>query len=180
MIRLGSMTFASIQDSVPEPGSMVSWHPSPVSLAKAHEAPTSAVPASNMQTDYLHSFRANAAQGREIPGLLITSWDIAGQCDIRAMTYVINAHLRRHDTYRCWFECTDAGQIVRHTISDSTDIEFVPTAHGEMTPAEWRGYILGHPESAAVGLLPLRAYSALGPLHILRVCRSSPQRSPHA
>ena len=145
MIRLGNVTWESIQDSVPEPGSMVSWHPSPVSLAKAHEAPTSAVPASNMQADYLDSFRGNAAQGREIPGLLITSWDIAGQCDIRAMTYVINAHLRRHDTYRCWFECTDAGQIVRHTISDSTDIEFVPTAHGEMTPAEWRGYILATP-----------------------------------
>ena len=61
------------------------------------------------------------------------------------MTYVINAHLRRHDTYRSWFEYTDADHIVRHTISDPTDIEFVPTAHGEMTPAEWRGYILATP-----------------------------------
>ena len=137
--------FGSIQDSVPEPGSMVSWHPSPVSLAKAQEAPTSAVPASYMQADYLDSFRGNAARGREIPGLLIPSWDIAGQCDIRAMTYVINAHLRRHDTYRSWFEYTDAGHIVRHTISDPTDIEFVPTAHGEMTPAEWRGSYLATP-----------------------------------
>ncbi len=61
------------------------------------------------------------------------------------MTYVINAHLRRHDTYRSWFEYTDADHIVRHTISDPTDIEFVPTAHGEMTPAEWRGHILATP-----------------------------------
>jgi mycolipenoyl-CoA---2-(long-chain-fatty acyl)-trehalose mycolipenoyltransferase / long-chain-acyl-CoA---trehalose acyltransferase len=145
VIRLGNVTWGSIQDSVPEPGSMVSWHPSPVSLAKAQEAPTSAVPACYMQADYLGSFRAHAAQGLEIPGLLITSWDIAGQCDIRAMTYAINAHLRRHDTYRSWFEYTDAAHIVRHTIVDPTDIEFVPTAHGEMTPAEWRGYILATP-----------------------------------
>ena len=145
MIRLGNVTIESIHDSVPEPGSMVSWQPSPVSLAKAQEAPTSAVPASYMQTDFLDSFRGNAAQGREIPELLIPSWDIAGQCDIRAMTYVINAHLRRHDTYRSWFEYTDGDHIVRHTISDPTDIEFVPTAHGEMTPAEWRGYILATP-----------------------------------
>jgi mycolipenoyl-CoA---2-(long-chain-fatty acyl)-trehalose mycolipenoyltransferase / long-chain-acyl-CoA---trehalose acyltransferase len=145
VVRLGNMTVASIHDSVPEPGSMVSWQPSPVSLAKAQEAPTSAVPACDMQTGYLGSFRGNAAQGRAIPGLLTISWDIAGQCDIRAMTYVINAHLRRHDTYRSWFEYTDAGHLVRHTISDPTDIEFVPTAHGEMTPAEWRGYIVATP-----------------------------------
>ncbi len=61
------------------------------------------------------------------------------------MTYVINAHLRRHDTYRSWFEYTDGDHIVRHTISDPTDIEFVPTAHGKMTPAEWRGCILATP-----------------------------------
>ena len=40
--------------------------------------------------------------------LFIAAWDIAGRCDIRAMTYVINAHLRRHDTYRSWFEYKDA------------------------------------------------------------------------
>ncbi len=31
-----------------------------------------------------------------------------GQCDIRAANYVINAHLRRHDTYRSWFQYTTA------------------------------------------------------------------------
>ena len=34
---------------------------------------------------------------------------------------------------------------MRHTISDPTDIEFVPTVHGKTTPAEWRGYILATP-----------------------------------
>lgn len=146
MFTVGKAAFGSIHDSAPAPGSVVSWQPSPASLAKARQAPISAVPASYNQVEYLHCFRGNAAQDREIPGLLVPSWDVAGQCDIRAMTYVINAHLRRHDTYHSWFEFTDADHIVRHTISDPTDIEFVPTVHGEMmTPAEWRGYILATP-----------------------------------
>ena len=82
MIRLGNVAVGSIQDSVPEPGSMVSWHPSPVSLAKAQEAPTSAVPASYMQADYLDSFRANAARGREITA---TTHSLLGHS--RAMRY---------------------------------------------------------------------------------------------
>ncbi len=141
MIRLGNMAFASIEDSAPAPGSVVSWQPSPASLAKARQAPISAVPASYMQTVYLDVFRTNG----EAPALVISSWDIAGQCDIRAMTYAINAHLRRHDTYRSWFEYTDTDHIVRHAISDPADIEFVPTSHGKMTPAEWPSYILATP-----------------------------------
>jgi mycolipenoyl-CoA---2-(long-chain-fatty acyl)-trehalose mycolipenoyltransferase / long-chain-acyl-CoA---trehalose acyltransferase len=61
------------------------------------------------------------------------------------MTYVLNSHLRRHDTYHSWFEFTDANHIVRHTISEPTDIEVVPTVYGEMTPAEWRSHILTTP-----------------------------------
>src|SRR6201995_6000685 len=130
-----------IQDLAPAPGSVVSWQPSAASLAKARQAPISAVPASYMQALYLNVFRGNGG----VPDRVISSWDIAGQCDIRAMTYVINAHLRRHDTYRSWFEYTDADHIVRHTISDPSDIELVPTAHGEMPPAEWLGHILATP-----------------------------------
>jgi hypothetical protein len=61
------------------------------------------------------------------------------------MTYVLNSHLRRHDTYHSWFEFTDADQIIRHTISEPTDIELVPTVYGEMTPDEWRSHILATP-----------------------------------
>ena len=144
------------------------WHPSPAALAKARQAPISAVPASYMQAEHLRSYREYAARGLDMSRLVIAAWDIPGQCDIRAMTYVINAHLRRHDTYRSWFEYTDAEHIVRRTIDDPADIEFVPTKHGEMTPAECRA-CTGYPESAAVGLLPLHDYSARGPLHILCV-----------
>lgn len=145
MLTVGNVAFGSFYESAADPGSVVSWHPSPTSLAKAQQAPISAVPASDMQTEHLQGFRGNAAQGREIPRLVTVSWDTAGQCDTRAMTYAVNAHLRRHDTYHSWFEFTDTDHIVRHTISDPADIEFVPTAHGEMTLAEWRGHILATP-----------------------------------
>jgi mycolipenoyl-CoA---2-(long-chain-fatty acyl)-trehalose mycolipenoyltransferase / long-chain-acyl-CoA---trehalose acyltransferase len=145
VVRLGNVTFSTLQDSLPDPGLVMSWQPSAASLAKAAAAPANTVPASYMQSDYLDSFRGNADRGREVPGLLVTSWDVAGQCDVRAMTYVINAHLRRHDTYRSWFEYTDTGLIVRHTIADPTDIEFVPITHGKTTPTEWPSYIAATP-----------------------------------
>ena len=145
MLAIGKVAFGSIDDSAPDPGSVVSWQPSPTSLTKARQAPISAVPASNQQAAYVGICRASAAVGREFSFPVIVSWDIAGQCDIRAMTYALNAHLRRHDTYHSWFEFTDADHIVRHTISEPTDIELVPTVYGEMTPAEWRSHILATP-----------------------------------
>ncbi len=74
--------------------------------------------------------------------LMIFTWDIPGRCDVRAMNYVINAHLRRHDTYHSWFEYRDAEHIVRHTIVDPTDIELVPIEHGDITLADLRDHIL--------------------------------------
>ena len=62
------------------------------------------------------------------------------------MSYVINAHLRRHDTYRSWFEYTDAERIVRRTIGDPADIDFIPIEHGEMTPSELRDLIVATPD----------------------------------
>ncbi len=64
-----------------------------------------------------------------------------GQCDIRVLTYVINAHLRRNDTYHSWFEFTDADQIVRHKLRRPADINCVPIKHGEMTPVALREHI---------------------------------------
>ena len=66
---------------------------------------------------------------------MVVSCDAPGVCDIRAMTYVVNAHLRRHDTYhRSWFEYHPTvdgyGDIVRHAIDDPRDIEFAPVKHG--------------------------------------------------
>ena len=137
---------ATIDDWVPGSGSVVCWHASPAAFAKARRAPISAVPPSYQQAQHLRRYCEHAARGLDLSRLIIFTWDIAGQCDIRAMTYVINAHLRRHDTYRSWFEYEDAEHIVRHTIGDPADIEFVPVEHGEITTAELRDHLLAlHP-----------------------------------
>jgi hypothetical protein len=141
----GKEAFGAINDWAPDPGSVVCWHPSPTSLAKARQAPISAVPASHQQARHLRNFCDHANRGADMSRLCIGSWDMPGQCDIRVMTYVINAHLRRHDTYHSWFEFTDADHILRHTLCDPTDIQCVPSKHGEMTPAALREYIIATP-----------------------------------
>jgi hypothetical protein len=107
----------------------------------------SPVPPSYIQERHLRSFSQQAARGLDHSRLLIAVCEVHGKCDIRAMTYVINAHLRRHDTYRSWFEYQDADHIVRHTIADPADIEFVPTERGEKDAAELRDQILATPDS---------------------------------
>jgi hypothetical protein len=142
----GSVKIGIIQDWVPGSGSVVSWHPSPISVEKARQAPVSAVPASPMQAQHLRGFNEFAARGLDYSRLFTCSMDVPGRCDIRIMTYAINAHLRRHDTYRSWFECVDAGHIVRRTIRDPAHIEFVPVEYGQIPPAEWRDFVLATPD----------------------------------
>jgi len=146
MTALGKVAVETVHDWVPAPGNVVSWDATPATLAKAHEAPVSTVPPSYMQAQHLRGYVEHGSRGLDMSRLMIAAWDIPGQCDIRALTYVINAHLRRHDTYRSWFQYTDAGHIVRRTIPDPADIEFVPTKHGELTAAQWRAQILATPD----------------------------------
>lgn len=134
-----------IHDWVDAPGELISWSPSPATLAKVNEAQVADVPASYQQVQHLRSYREHAARGTEMARLTIPAWNIAGRCDIRAMTYVINAYLRRHDTYRSWFEFADGDRVVRRTIQNPHDIKFVATKHGEKRPAEWREHILATP-----------------------------------
>jgi mycolipenoyl-CoA---2-(long-chain-fatty acyl)-trehalose mycolipenoyltransferase / long-chain-acyl-CoA---trehalose acyltransferase len=141
----GEEAFGAINDWVPEPGTVVCWHPSPTSLAKARQAPISPVPPSHQQARHLRNFCDHAARGADMSRLCIASWDMPGRCDIRVLTYVINAHLRRHDTYHSWFEFKDADHILRHTLRDPADIQCVPIKHGEMTPEAWREHILATP-----------------------------------
>jgi hypothetical protein len=140
MVALGT-----IHDWSPAPGLVVSWNASPSAREKARQAPISAAPASYQQAQHLRGFCEYAAQGFDMARLCIGAWDIVGVCDIPAMTYAINAHLRRHDTYHSWFEYKNAEHIVRRTIRDSADIEFVPTENGEMTTADLRAHILATP-----------------------------------
>jgi len=135
----------AIHNWVDGPGELVSWNPSPATVAKAIQAPVSDVPASYQQAQHLRSYREHAARGTEMARLTIPAWNIPGRCDIRAMTYVINAYLRRHDTYRSWFEFADGDRVVRRTIGNAKDIKFVPTEHGENTSEQWREHILATP-----------------------------------
>ena len=140
------VAIATIDGWEPQPGSVVCWHATPGSRSKARQAPVSAVPPSFQQTQHLRRFADHVTRGLDMSRLMIFSWDVAGRCDIRAMTYVINAHLRRHDTYRSWFECDDPDNIVRHTLTDPADIAFVAERHGHLSAAELRGHILDTPD----------------------------------
>ncbi len=77
--------------------------------------------------------------------LRIGASDYLGVCDIPAMPRAINADLGLRDTYHSWFEYKNAQNIVRRTIRDSADIEFVPTENGEMTSADIRAHISATP-----------------------------------
>lgn len=144
-MRIGPVDLSTVRDWEPAAGALISWHPSPAARAKALGAPVSAVPASYIQARHLRSFSQQAARGLDHSRLLIASVDVDGRCDLRAMSYVINAHLRRHDTYRSWFEYRGADHIVRHTM-EPADIEFIPTRHGEMTSAQLCAHIAATPD----------------------------------
>ena len=139
------VALTAIHDWVDAPGSVVSWGPSPSCRSKAALAPVSEVPPSYQQEQHIRAYRAHSANELEMARLLIPAWTVPGRCDIRAMTYVINAHLRRHDTYHSWFEFDDSDRLVRHAIAEPSDIQFVATRHGEMTAAQWREHILATP-----------------------------------
>lgn len=136
----------SVYDWVPGPGKIVSWQASPAALEQARQAPLSEVPVSAMQEAHLRGFSRYAALGLDYARLVIGSGDEPGRCDVRVMSFVINSHLRRHKTYHSWFEYEDAERIVRHTIDDPADIEFVPIRHDEMAPNEWHQFVLATPD----------------------------------
>lgn len=140
------VAFRAIHEWVDTPGVVTTWEPSSATLAKVAAAPVNPVPVSYQQAQHLHAYRDHAAHGRNMARLNIPSWNIQGQCDIRAMTHVINAYLRRHDTFHSWFEYDGSGDFVRHTLTNPRDIRFAPRSYGEMTPEQWRPHVLNTPD----------------------------------
>jgi hypothetical protein len=130
----------------PTTGSAVSWQPSPAALEKAAQAPISDVPVSYMQAQHIRGYYDQKALGLDYSRLMVVSCDAPGRCDIRAMTYVINAHLRRHDTFRSRFEYSGDGPIIRRTMQNAGDIEFVPVRHGALTLAQARELVVSTPD----------------------------------
>jgi hypothetical protein len=145
-LRVGPLAIGSLLHWEPMTGNTISWEPSAATREKVSHAPVSQVPVSYMQTQHIRGYVEQKAKGLDYSRLMIISSDIPGHCDIRAANYVVNAHVRRHDTYRSWFEHTDTGQIVRRTLQDPTDIEFVPVKHGELTLDQLRELAVSTPD----------------------------------
>ncbi|SPM41320.1 acyltransferase, partial [Mycobacterium numidiamassiliense] len=145
-LRVGPLTVGTLFDWEPTPGNTVCWQPTPAARDKAAQAPVSSVPVSYMQAQHIRGYVEQKAKGLDYSRLMIISSDQPGQCDIRAVNYIVNAHLRRHDTYRSWFEYTDDDRIVRRTMQDTADIEFVPVKHGELTVNDIRDLAVNTPD----------------------------------
>jgi hypothetical protein len=146
MLRIGKITIGTIGQWALRPGTLTSWHPTAAALEKARQAPLSSVPISYMQGQHLRGYHERTAAGLDYSRLLIATCEVAGRCEIGVMDQALNAYLRRHDTYRSWFQYTDAGELVRHSLADPADIEFVPVDQGEMTADEIRDHVVATPD----------------------------------
>lgn len=134
-----------VQEWQPGVGSVVVWEPTPASIAKAKQAPVVDAPPSFAQTSHLRGYANFEDRGLDYSRLVMGSWDMPGKCDVRTMTHVINSHLRRHDTYRSWFEYKDADTIFRHKITNPRDIQVAPIQRGQLTQTEWQDLVLEVP-----------------------------------
>jgi hypothetical protein len=141
----GGLEVGTVYDWETGGGSVVLWQPTPGCAAKVRQAPISAAPPSSMQVGHLRGFVEFGDRGLDYSRTITGCWDMPGRCDVRAMTYVINAHLQRHATYHSWFEYKDAKNIVRHTIENPRDIRFAATEYGVLTQPEWQDLIMATP-----------------------------------
>jgi hypothetical protein len=144
-LRIGKITIGALEEWALTAGSVTSWHPTAAALANARQAPVSSVPVSYMQGQHLRNYSERTAAGLNFSRQIIASCDVAGQCDIAAMDHAVNAYLRRHDTFRSWFEHADDGEFIRHAITDPADIEFAPVDHGHLTADEIRAHVVDIP-----------------------------------
>lgn len=144
-MHIGKITIGTIEDWTPSSGVLTSWHPTEAAMRKARQAPVSPVPVSYMQSQHLRGVYRQEAAGLDYSRQIIATCEVPGQCDIAAMNHAINAYLRRHDTYRSWFEYDGAGDVIRHSIADPADIEFEAVDHGEMTAEDARKHIVDIP-----------------------------------
>lgn len=144
-MQIGKITVGTIDDWAPTPGVVISWHPTSAAVANARLAPVSDVPVSYMQAQHIRGVYEQDAAGLDYSRQIIATCEVPGQCDIAAMNVAINTYLRRHDTYRSWFEYAGDGDIVRRSIADPADVEFEPVDQGEMTAEDARKHIVDIP-----------------------------------
>lgn len=126
----------------PGRGILTEWTASPSSRELAASAPHDPLPPTFQQKEHLRSAHNARRLRRRPPRLILTSWNVAGWCDIAAMTGAVNAHLRRHDTYHSVFHTTDNGESTRRTIAIPGQIEFCPAVLGFMEEDQIREHAL--------------------------------------
>ncbi|OBK74721.1 condensation domain-containing protein [Mycobacterium sp. 1274761.0] len=144
-MRIGKITVGALDEWSVKPGAVTSWHPTSASQEKARKAPVSPVPVSYMQDQHLRNYCERTAEGLSFSRQIIASCEVAGNCDIAAMDHAVNAYLRRHDTFRSWFEQTGDGEFIRHALADPADIEFEPIAQGNLTIDEIHAHVVAIP-----------------------------------
>lgn len=144
-MQIGKITIGALDDWLPSAGAVVSWHPTPAAAEQVRHAPVSTVPVSYMQGQHLRNFHERTTAGLDFSRQIIATCEVPGRCDIAAMDYAVNTYLRRHDTFRSWFERTSDGEFVRHTIGDPAVIEFAPIDHGTMTVEGIHAHVVAIP-----------------------------------
>lgn len=144
-MRIGKITIGALEEWTLESGEVTSWHPTPASAERARRAPVSPVPVSYMQGQHLRNYCERTDAGLNFSRQIIASCEVAGHCDITAMDHAVNTYLRRHDTFRSWFERGADGDFVRRSLQDPADIEFVPVNHGTLSADEIRAHVVGIP-----------------------------------
>ncbi len=145
ILRIGKITIGTLDEWPLTPGTVISWHPTAASRKKVRHAPVSPVPVSYMQGQHLRNYCERTAAGRNFSRQIIASCEVAGHCDIAAMDQALNAYLRRHDTFRSWFEQTADGEFVRHSVTDPADMEFAPVDHGHLTVDQIHAHVVNIP-----------------------------------
>jgi len=144
-LRIGKVTIGSIDDWVLSPGVVTSWHATATAQEKARHAPVSPIPVSYMQAQHIRGYYTQIASGLDYSRQIIATCEVPGQCDIPAMSQAINTYLRRHDTYRSWFEYTGTGDIVRRALADPADIELEAINYGPMTIDDLHDHVVAIP-----------------------------------
>lgn len=147
MVQVGPLAVGTLSEWSPTAGKAIIWEPTASALEAAARAPLSDVPVSYMQAQHIRGHLDQQSKGLDYSRLMIVSCDAPGHCDVRAMTYVINQHLRRHDTYRSRFVLAEDGRtILRHGITDPDDIEFKARRLGALTVEEARELVVSTPD----------------------------------
>ena len=171
MVALGG-----INEWQPTHGPVTTWMVSPAAREAARNARRNGLAASFQRAQHLRAAYDGKAKGMQLPRLMVVAWEIAGVCDIAAMTAAISAHVRRHDSYHDWFEFEN-DVIVRRTIDNPEVIDFVPVKFGQMDAEQIRKHALATtPETLQWGWLYIRHRPAHWILHLLRQCRPSLHR----